>query len=109
MVNFRKRVQNAAPVALFPKEARLGIWGGEGIIFGYLRPKNQRGFTRPQHLATKLWRPRLLKLLFYSEITNKYYSLTCTRRTLNLIEEAQGFDNYILKVIWFFFKCFLRR
>ena len=48
--------------------------------------------------STKLWRPRILKMIFYTEILDKYYALTCTRRTLSLIEEAQGFDNYILKV-----------
>jgi large subunit ribosomal protein L28 len=37
-------------------------------------------------------------MIFYTEILDKYYALTCTRRTLSLIEEAQGFDNYILKV-----------
>ena len=40
-----------------------------------------------------------MKLVFYSEILDKHYALTCTRRTLELIEEAKGFDNYILKVI----------
>lgn len=45
-------------------------------------------------------------MIFYTEILDKYYALTCTRRTLTLIEEAQGFDNYILKVdlkwVWIF-------
>lgn len=39
-----------------------------------------------------------MKLIFYSEILDKHYALTCTRRTLELIEEAKGFDHYILKV-----------
>lgn len=47
--------------------------------------------------TTKLWRPKVLKLIFYSEILDQYYALTCTRRTLELIEDAKGFDNYILK------------
>lgn len=42
-----------------------------------------------------------MKMIFYSEILDKYYALTCTRRAIGLIEEAQGFDNYILKVINF--------
>jgi hypothetical protein len=45
-----------------------------------------------------------MKLIFYSEILDKYYALTCTRRTLELIEEETGFDNYILKVIKLKFK-----
>jgi large subunit ribosomal protein L28 len=36
-------------------------------------------------------------MIFYSEILNKYYALTCTRRTLALIEESKGFDSYILR------------
>ena len=41
-------------------------------------------------------------MIFYSEILNQYYALTCTRRTLELIEDAKGFDNYILKVTYLF-------
>lgn len=44
-----------------------------------------------------MWRPKVLKMIFYSEILDQYYALTCTRRTLELIEEVKGFDNYILK------------
>ena len=36
-------------------------------------------------------------MIFYSEILDQHYALTCTRRTLDFIEEAKGFDNYILK------------
>lgn len=61
-----------------------------------LRPR-QTGFTRPSYLTTKLWRPRLMKSVFYSEILNKYYALIVTPRTFLLIEEAKGFDHYILK------------
>ena len=39
-----------------------------------------------------------MKLIFYSEILDRHYALTCTRRTLELIEDAKGFDHYILKV-----------
>jgi hypothetical protein len=40
-----------------------------------------------------------MKLIFYSEILDQYYKLTCTKRTLEQIEEAKGFDNYILAVM----------
>jgi len=82
---------------LYPTQCKLGLWGGEGIIPGMKKPK-QKGFKRPEYLSTKLWRPKILKIIFYTEILDKYYALTCTRRTLDLIEEAKGFDNYILKV-----------
>jgi len=82
---------------LYPTQSKLGLWGGEGIIPGMKKPK-QKGFKRPEYLSTKLWRPKILKIIFFTEILDRYYALTCTRRTLELIEEAKGFDNYILKV-----------
>ena len=30
---------------LYPKQAKLGLWGGEGIVPGYIRPY-QSGFRR---------------------------------------------------------------
>lgn len=90
------RNQSVSIPVLYPTQSKLGLWGGEGIIPGMKKPK-QKGFKRPEYLSTKLWRPKILKMVFYTEILDKYYALTCTRRTLSLIEEAQGFDNYILK------------
>lgn len=94
--NYVKRNSDIPIVVLYPTQARLGLWGGEGIIPGYKKP-DQTGYKRPQYLSTKLWRPRILKLIFYSEILDQYYALTCTRRTLEFIEQEKGFDNYILK------------
>ena len=36
-------------VVLYPEQAKLGLWGGEGIVPGYKRPI-QTGFKRPQYL-----------------------------------------------------------
>ena len=58
--------------------------------------------------STKLWRPRIHKCIFYSEILDKYYALTCTRRALSLIEEAKGFDNYILEVNAFIYSYYIK-
>lgn len=90
------KTQSVPIQVLYPTQSKLGLWGGEGIIAGMKKPK-QKGFKRPEYLSTKLWRPKILKMVFYTEILDKYYALTCTRRTLELIEEAKGFDNYILK------------
>lgn len=92
----RKVIQNVPIVLLHPKESNFGIWGGEGVIAGYKRPK-YRGYSRHQYITTKLWRPQILKKIFYSEILDRYYALTCTKRTLLLIDDAKGFDHYILK------------
>jgi hypothetical protein len=42
--------------------------------------------------------PKLMKLLFYSEILDRHYAVCVTRRTVAKIEEATTFDHYILKV-----------
>ena len=42
--------------------------------------------------------PKLMKLLFYSEILDQHYAVCVTRRTVAKIEEATSFDHYILKV-----------
>ena len=48
--------------------------------------------------SAKLWRPRLQNRLLYSEILDKHMEVIVTRRTLYMIDEAFGFDFYILKV-----------
>lgn len=92
----KTQLQSLPLPVLYPTQSKLGLWGGEGILPGMKKPK-QKGFKRPEYLSTKLWRPRIMKMIFYTEILDKYYALTCTRHTLELIEEAKGFDNYILK------------
>ena len=49
----------------------------------------------------RLWKPFLQKRVFYSEILDKYLGIQVTLRTLDLIDEAYGFDNYVLKVFLF--------
>jgi len=48
--------------------------------------------------APKIWMPRIIKRVFYSEILDRWMSINCTQTTLSLIDDAFGFDNYILKV-----------
>lgn len=45
----------------------------------------------------KVWKPQLFERELYSEILDKKFSVTVTMRTLDLIDEAYGFDFYILK------------
>ena len=45
-----------------------------------------------------MWRPYLHKRVLYSEILDKFYSVTVTLRTMDQIDEHYGLDNYILKV-----------
>ena len=46
----------------------------------------------------KLWRPNLMRRIFYSEILDKWLNIVVTLRTCDLVDEANGFDYYILKV-----------
>lgn len=44
-----------------------------------------------------MWKPQLFQRELYSEILDKKFPVTVTMRTLDLIDEAYGFDFYILK------------
>lgn len=85
-------VNRPIPV-VYPREADDGLWGGEGIVEGLKQdPKHK---WKP--LVPKIWKPRLMRTVLYSEILDKHLELTVTPRTLDLIDEAYGFDFYILK------------
>ncbi|KAL5011744.1 hypothetical protein ScPMuIL_010295 [Solemya velum] len=84
-------VQNVPIRVIYPEESNKGLWGGEGIIQGLLKKKPQ---TRR---LPKLWMPYLQKRALYSEILDKWFAITVTLRTLDQIDEANGFDHYILK------------
>lgn len=85
-------VQNVPLPVLFPRESHMGIWGGEGVI---------KGFTKRKPTARRVphfWMPQLKKTVVRSEVLNKFMSVVVTERTIDLIHEHHGFDNYILKV-----------
>lgn len=44
-----------------------------------------------------VWKPQLFQRELYSEILDTKFTVTVTMRTLDLIDEAYGFDFYILK------------
>ena len=44
-----------------------------------------------------MWKPQLFQRELYSEILDTKFTVTVTQRTLDLIDEAYGFDFYILK------------
>lgn len=87
----RKVFQNFPIPVLYPTESQQGLWGGEGLIYG-LRKKRRTSLRAP-----RLWKPCLLKRALYSEILDQWFAITVTERTMMLIDEAYGFDNYILK------------
>ncbi|CAH1776544.1 unnamed protein product [Owenia fusiformis] len=72
------------------KDRNKGLWGGENIIEGYTKKNPIR--RRVPHF----WIPRLQKRPLYSEILDRWMEITVTLRTLDLIDDAYGFDHYIL-------------
>lgn len=64
-----------------------------------------KGFTKPEkkirelneHLDHKVWFPKLIRSVLYSEILDDYFKVVITYKTKDSINELKGFDNYILK------------
>jgi large subunit ribosomal protein L28 len=78
-------------------ESDQGLWGGEGVVKGYIESKP---FTRkkilPRLWLPKLWFPKLKNVILYSEILDTHMKITVTERALRLIDDAYGLDNYLL-------------
>ncbi|NXG37641.1 RM28 protein, partial [Dromaius novaehollandiae] len=89
----RERVQDVPVPVHLPRAAHEGLWGGEGWIRGFRYARNDKLSTR----LPKTWKPQLFSRQFYSEILDATMTITVTMRTLDLIDEAFGFDFYILK------------
>uniref|UniRef100_A0A8C2W3M1 Large ribosomal subunit protein bL28m n=1 Tax=Chinchilla lanigera TaxID=34839 RepID=A0A8C2W3M1_CHILA len=89
----RERVEDVPIPIYYPPESQKGLWGGEGWILGYRYANNDKLSNR----VKKVWKPQLFQRELYSEILDKKFSVTVTMRTLDLIDEAYGFDFYILK------------
>uniref|UniRef100_A0A8C9APT5 Large ribosomal subunit protein bL28m n=1 Tax=Prolemur simus TaxID=1328070 RepID=A0A8C9APT5_PROSS len=89
----RERVEDVPIPLYFPPESQRGLWGGEGWILGYRYTNNDKLSKR----VKKIWKPQLFERELYSEILDKKFTVTVTMRTLDLIDEAYGFDFYILK------------
>ncbi|NXS97394.1 RM28 protein, partial [Jacana jacana] len=90
----RERVQDVPVPVYLPPAANEGLWGGEGWIRWFRYARNDKLSTR----LPKTWKPQLFERQFYSEILDATMTITVTMRTLDLIDEAYGFDFYILKV-----------
>ncbi|KAF6271612.1 mitochondrial ribosomal protein L28 [Rhinolophus ferrumequinum] len=89
----RERVEDVPIPLHYPAESQRGLWGGEGWILGHRYIDNDKLSKR----VKKVWKPQLFQRELYSEILDTKFSVTVTMRTLDLIDEAYGFDFYILK------------
>jgi len=88
-------VQNPRIYVIYPDKFHQGLWGGEGVVKGMLKreDKNHRNFTPP---PAKYWWPTLFEGVVYSEILDKHMEMICTKRGIRLVDEAAGFDKYLL-------------
>ena len=86
------RVENVPIPVVYPRQADEGLWGGEGLVEGLRKKKDKH--IKPK--TPRVWKPKLVRRVFYSEILDKHMAITCTLRLLDLVDEACGFDNYIL-------------
>jgi len=78
----------------FPAEAHIGLWGGVGVLQG---ERFARGYKLNRRFK-KEWRPLITKEYFHSELANdgQYLRIDVTPRTMELIDQAGGFEDYIL-------------
>ncbi|XP_068210749.1 large ribosomal subunit protein bL28m [Palaemon carinicauda] len=88
---FVQQIEDVPVHVLQPKELHEGIWGGEAVIKGFRKRKETIRRT------PRFWVPALQSTVFYSEILDKYLDIVVTKRTLKLVDECYGFDNYIMK------------
>lgn len=83
-----------APIpVVYPPQSHKGLWGGEGIVEGM---KQKRDLITKEWSA-RIWKPLILKRIFYSEILDNWMAINVTTTTLDSIDELYGFDFYILK------------
>ncbi|KAJ8872031.1 hypothetical protein PR048_028371 [Dryococelus australis] len=85
------RVQNVPLPLKYPAEHNEGLWGGEGVVQGFLKKHPMR--SRVPHF----WVPLLRRSVVHSEVLDKYMQVTVTDRTITLIHRHSGFDHYLLQ------------
>jgi len=90
-------VINAPVPVVYPEECNTGLWGGEGIIFGYFENEDKSRNAQKFAPRPKILKPELFKQVVYSEILDRWMSVFVTARARYLIDEAFGLDNYILQ------------
>lgn len=60
-----------------PPEADLGLWGGEGVVKGWIESKPYtKKKVLPRYWVPRLFFPTLKKAVFFSEILDKYLEVS---------------------------------
>lgn len=89
-------VVNAPVPVVYPEDCNEGLWGGEGIVFGYFHHADKK-MRKKEAPRPKVLVPEVHKRALYSEILDQWMAVMVTKRALFLIDESFGLDNYILK------------
>ncbi len=89
----RTHVENIPIHSMIPPIGLKQLWGGEGWVQAFYKPKGLKELpTQPA-----LWKVMLQKRVFYSEILDQHLAIQVSFSTLDQVDAAFGFDNYILK------------
>jgi large subunit ribosomal protein L28 len=87
-----ERVTDTPIPVWYPINCDTQIWGGEGLPRTFFKYRTFYG----QYTARAKY-PNLFDTVMYSEILDKYMKVTMTEGAMMQVDEAQGFDNYLLK------------
>lgn len=74
------RVQNFNIPVVYPEEFHMGLWGGEGIVRGFLEPPPSKHKPNYKWPEVKYWFPKLHETVVYSEVLDKHIAMTATQR-----------------------------
>lgn len=93
----RVPVQNHPIHVRYPAQCNKGLWAGEGIVVCYAKKevKKPRDIFSPR--IPKWYNPLVVNRVLYSEILDRWLTIPCTNRAMDLIDDAFGLDHYILK------------
>ena len=67
-----RRVQNVGGNVMYPMEFHEGLWGGEGMIKGFLAPAKTKHWPNFDPEKPKYWFPKLHQAVVHSEVLNRY-------------------------------------
>nr|CAG4650574.1 EOG090X0GHI [Sida crystallina] len=86
-----KVIQNIPLPLTIPEEFENCLLGGEGLV---------KGFQKRHQLKRRVphyWFPTLQSHVVHSEILDKHMEVICTKRLLQLVDQHNGFDRYLLE------------
>lgn len=87
-----ERVTDTPIPVWYPTQCDTQIWGGEGLPRIFYKYRTFFGAYTP-----RIHHPNLFDTVMYSEILDKHMKLVMTESAMMQVDDAEGFDNYLLK------------